>query len=207
MSDAGDEPLDRITHELALAVELEDTYTDGPPRDQPRVAVTNTDAEFVRTPGGFFVLVDLPAEPATLDVVVVESDYYLREERTVDRSELDPDAPLETIDLVPAPAYPFGGGVTLVRGTVEENDEPVPGATVSYLQGSAVTWSDADGEFVLPVTDFELDDVVVDDEDGRVVEPGGQSPTIEAAHPDDDRTTERDVTLPVGGTASADLDF
>lgn len=206
MTDTSGAPLDRIVTELTLAVGLEDTYTDGPPKGPPRVAVENADAEFVRTPGGFFVLVDLPDEPATLDVVV-ESDYYLREERTVDRSELDPDAPLETIDLVPAPAYPFRGGVTLVRGTVEENDEPVPGATVSYLQGSAVTWSDADGEFVLPVTDFELDDVVVDDEDGRVVEPGGQSPTIEAAHPDDDRTTERDVTLPVGGTASADLDF
>lgn len=206
MTDTSGAPLDRIVTELTLAVGLEDTYAGGPPRGPPRVVVDNADAEFVRTPGGFFVLVDLPAEPATLDVVV-ESDYYLREERTVDRSELDPDAPLETIDLVPAPAYPFGGGVTLVRGTVEENDEPVPGATVSYLQGSAVTWSDADGEFVLPVTDFELDDVDDDDEDGRVVEPGGQSPTIEAAHPDDDRTTERDVTLPVGGTASADLDF
>lgn len=206
MSGGRGEPLERITTELTLAVALEDTYADAPPRGQPSVAVANADVDVLRTPGGYHVLVDLPPEPPTLDVVV-ESERYLREERTVDRSDLDPDRPLVTIELVPGPAYPFGGGATLVRGTVEEADVPVAGATVSYRQGSAVTWTDADGEYALPLTGFDPSDVDTDDEGTRFLEPGGLTPTIEAAHPDDGRTTELDVPIPVGGTASAHLDF
>lgn len=206
MSGGHSEPLERISTELTLAVALEDTHADAPPRESPAVTVTNADVEFLRTPGGYHVLVDLPPEPPTLEVVV-ESDRFLREERTVDRSDLDPDRPLVTIELVPGPAYPFGGGVTLVRGTVEAADAPVPGATVSYRQGSAVTWTDADGEYALPLTEFDTADVDTDDEGTRFLEPGGLTPTIEATHPDDGRTTELDVPIPVGGTASAHLDF
>ncbi|HKJ60032.1 MAG TPA: hypothetical protein VKA37_12440, partial [Halobacteriales archaeon] len=207
VNDGRGEPLARVNTELTIAVALEDAFTDDPPREPPSVRVENADVEFLRTPAGYHVLVDLPADPPTLDVVV-ESDRYLREERTVDRSEdLDADHPLVTIELVPGPGYPFGGGVTLVRGTVEEDDAPVAGATVSYSQGSAVTWADADGEYVLPVTGFESDDVVTDDEGTRFLEPGGLTPTIEAIHPDDGRTTDLDVPIPVGGTTSAHLDF
>lgn len=199
------DPLERVTIHLALAVALEDVVAGGPPRVTPRVAVANADVEFVRTPAGYHVLVDRPSLPETLEVVV-DADAYLREERTVDRSSHDPASAL-AVDLLPAPAYPFGGGATLVRGTVADGDGPVAGAAVSYRQGTDVGRSDDAGEFVLPVTDVGRGDVGTDDEGRRVVEPGGGSPTVEATHPDDGRTATADVTLPVGGTGRAELEF
>lgn len=198
-------PLDSVTTELTVAVALEDTSTGGPPRGRPRVELANAEAAFLRNPSGYHVLVDLPVEPSTLEIVV-ESELYLREERSVDRSSLDPTAPLVTVELVPGPAYPFGAGTTLVRGLVEDGGDPVPDAAVSYVQGSDGTRCNASGEFALGVTDFTSEDVGTDD-DVRVVEPGGRRPTIEATHPDDGRTASTDVVLPVGGTASVTLAF
>lgn len=229
-------PLDSFGTELSLAVGLTDRYTDCAPRGEVAVRLANAADEFLATPSGYHVLVDVPAEPADFEVVV-ESEYYLDERRSVPRSSLDPAEPLESFSLVPAPAYPFGGGATMVRGTVTDGGDPVADAPVAYVQGSDRTRTNADGEFALPVEDVSRDDVVregdgtngggpggggpgsggasggdadagsTDDGGQRTLQPGGDPPSVEATHPGDGRTTEAEVAIPIGGTSSVDLSF
>lgn len=208
MSDG--EPLETIGTELTVAVELADGFTGGPARGSPTVHATNLDvpdheAPFVTTPSGYHALVDAPADPTTLELTV-DSELYLPTTRSVDRSTLDPDDPVVTVELVPGPAYPFGGGVTLVRGVVTADGDPLDGASVAYAQGSATTATDAAGEYALPITDIERDDVATESRT-RMLKPGGDDPTVTSTHSDDGTTVSADVTLPVGGTASASLDL
>lgn len=198
-------PLDRIlersVHELTLAVELADGHTDDAVIGAPTVHLTNAEATFHRTPSGFYVVSDLPPDPESL-AIDVESRHYQRHKEAVPR---DPDSLPYTVTLEPAPTYPFGGGQTLVRGRVSDGTHGIANATVEYVQGDTSVSTNPAGEYALPVSSFEPGDVA--EEDGvRVVKPGGSDPSIEATHPDDDaRTDATDVTLPVGGTASAFL--
>jgi hypothetical protein len=203
------EPLERFRTELAFAVGLEDTFTGGPVRGPTTVRATNLDthsgeASFVETPSGYHALIDAPADPSTVELVV-DADRYVRATKSVDRSTLDPDAPLTTIELVPGPGYPFGGGVTLVRGVVTRGGDPVPGATVAFAEGSDTTETDAAGEYALPIIDIGRDDVVTNDEGIRLLKPDGDDPTVEATHPVDGDTTSTSLQLSIGGTANAFL--
>lgn len=165
MSHRKSPPLESFGTELAVAVDLTDRYTDREPRGSPNVTLANAPYEFLQTPSGYYALVDAPAEPTAFEVVV-EAEYYLDERRSIDRSSLDPDAPLASIDLLPGPAYPFGGGATLVRGMVTEDDDPVADATVAYVQGSDGTRTNEDGEFALPIEDVTREDVTIAGDDG-----------------------------------------
>lgn len=205
MTDRDAAPVESFTSELSVAIELVDRHTGRAPVGEPTVTVTNADYEVTRTPSGYFVLSDLPVEPATL-AVTVAAETYLDEERSITHGSLPPTEPLVEIELEPGPAYPFGGGETLVRGVVEDGGEPVSGADVAYVQGSATTRTAGNGEYVLPIRDIPGGDVVTDSDGNRTLAPGGAIPTIEATHPDG-RTTDADVSVPVGGTASAHLDF
>lgn len=205
MSDREATKVESFTTELSVAVELVDSLTGEPPVGRPTVRVTNADDDVERTPSGYYVLVDLPSDPATIEVTV-ESEAYLEETDSITHGSLPADEPLYEIELVPGPAYPFGGGETLVRGVVEDGDEPVAGAEVAYVEGSATTRTNETGEYVLPIRGVESADVGTDSDGTRILDPGGGSITVEATHPDG-RTTDADVVVPLGGTASAPLAY
>lgn len=158
------DPLATVEVDLELAVGLTDRYTGRAPKGTSTVRVANAPDSFERTPSGYDVLVDVPDEPTALDLVV-DAEYYLPERRTVQRSSIDPANPLETFDLVPGPAYPFGETTTLVRGMVTDGDGPVAGAAVSYFEGTDATRTDERGEFALPIEDVVAADVVRADPD------------------------------------------
>jgi hypothetical protein len=197
--------VESFTTTLSVAISLVDRRTGGPPVGEPTVTVTNADYDPVRTPSGYHVLVDLPAHPATIEVVV-DAEAYIEEERPITHGSLPSDEPLVEIELEPGPAYPYGDGETVVRGVVEEHGEPVAGAAVAYVQGSATARTNEDGEYALPIREIDSVDVETDSDGNEILSPGGDTPTIEATHPDDG-TTDVDVSIPLGGTASAHLAF
>lgn len=205
MTDREATHVESFTTSLSVALSLVDRRTGEPPVGEPTVTVTNADYDPVRTPSGYYVLVDLPANPATVEVTV-GAEAYIQEDRSITHGSLPSDEPLVEIELEPGPAYPYGGGETVVRGVVEENDEPVAGATVAYVQGSATARTNEAGEYAFPIRDIASDDVGTDSDGDEVLLPGGDTPTIEATHPDDG-TTDVDVSIPLGGTASAHLTF
>ena len=205
MADRDAVELESFSTELTVAVALTDRHTDGPPVGDPTIRVTNADYAFTETPSGYYVLTDLPDDPETLEVTV-ESEAYLDQERSITPEALPDDDPSLEFSLEPGPAYPFGGGETVVRGLVEDGDGPVAGAEVAYVEGTAMTQTDERGDYALPVRDLASDDLGTDDEGRRALKPGGADPTIRATHPDG-RTTEVTPTVRIGASASANLSF
>ena len=205
MADRDAVELESFSTELSVAVALTDRHTDGPPVGEPTVRVTNADVEFTETPSGYYVLTDLPSVPATLEVVI-ESEAYLDQERSITPQALPEDDPSLEFSLEPGPGYPFGSGETVVRGLVEDADGPVAGAEVEYVEGTGRTETDARGDYALPIRDLSSDDLGTDDEGRRALKPDGDDPTIRATHPDG-RTSEVTPTVRIGETTSANLSF
>lgn len=200
MSDRDARPVDSFTHECSMAVQLTDSLTEGAPVGDPTLTVTNAEVEPVRNPSGYRVFVDLEDESTTLDLRV-ESDAYLVAEQSETPSSLPADDPRVEITLEPGPGYPFGGGETLVRGSVEDGDEPVAGADVAYVEGEATTRTDGRGDFALPFEPLPDADIGTDDEGNRALKPGGSDPTIRVTLADG-RTAERNPTVRIGAAAS-----
>lgn len=188
-----------------MAVQLVDNLTEGAPVGDPTLTVTNADVEPVTNPSGYRVFVGLADESATLDLRV-ESEAYLDAEQSETPSSLPADDPLVEIRLEPGPGYPFGSGETLVRGLVEDSDEPVAGADVEYVEGEASTRTDDRGDFALPIQPLPDEALGTDDEDNRALKPGGSDPTIRVTLADG-RTAERDPTVRIGETTSTTFSF
>jgi hypothetical protein len=115
-----------------LVVQLLDVYTSSAPRD-PRISVLVP--QLIRAPirksGGLIVFQDV--EDGIYEVQVV-SESYLPEMVQVDTATLDPLNPVVTVVLTPSPAYPFGGGDTLVRASLRDGrGTPAKGVQVRAL--------------------------------------------------------------------------
>lgn len=205
MSDRDARQVDSFTHECSMAVQLVDSRTDGAPVGDPTLTVTNADVEPVTNPSGYRVFVDLEDESTPLDLRV-ESEAYLDAEQSETPSTLPADDPLVEVRLEPGPGYPFGGGETVVRGLVEDGDEPVAGADVEYVEGEASTRTDDRGDFALPIVTLPDDDLGTDDDGNRALKPGGSNPTIRATLADG-RTADRTPTVRIGETASTTFSF
>lgn len=205
MNDRDTRQLDSFTHECSMAVQLVDSLTEGAPVGDPTLSVTNADVEPVTNPSGYRVFVDLEDESATL-ALRVESDAYLVAEQSETPSTLPDDDPLVAVRLEPGPGYPFGSGETVVRGLVEDGDEPVAGAEVEYVEGAASTRTDDRGDFALPMKTLTDDGLGTDGDGNRALKPGGSDPTIRATLADD-RTADRTVTVRIGETASTTFSF
>ena len=213
---------------LSVAIELTDAFTGRQPRG-PHVRLSDRPETFTRTPSGYFVLTDLPEDAAPITVTVDGSRDYLPEQFRIEAAELDSSPVIETIELVPSPAYRFPASTTLVRGSITEGSDPgvaLSDATVT-IEGTDVEGpdvppfraggrSDERGEYVLFITGITADDVVVSYENGtgedgepgaRFVHVGEEKPTVRAVHPDTGEEIDESIAVPVGRTTRLDLGF
>lgn len=187
---------------LALAVDLRDAVAGGRPKGEPSVSLADRPETFTRTPGGYHVLTDVPGSTGEVTVAVDGGRAHLDEQWTVDLGTTDRATP-ETVELLPSPAYPFGGGTTLIRGIVTDaSGDPVAGATVSVRGRDEVTRTTRAGEYVLPIRSIEDGDVT----DGAL-QSGGGTPTLEAVRPESGTTATASTEVPVGETTRQDLEF
>ncbi|WP_331234136.1 hypothetical protein [Natronorarus salvus] len=209
---------------LSVAIGLEDAFTGRQPRG-PRVRLGDRPETFTRTPSGYYVLTDLPEDAAPITVSVDGTPDYLPEQFTIESPDLDSPPVIETIELVPSPAYRFPANATLVRGSITEGTDASPLSDVTLkIEGTddegpdapafrARGRSDERGEYVLFITGITADDVIesYDDEngesDGRVVHVAEEKPTVRAVHPDTGQVIEESIAVPVGGTTRLDLAF
>ena len=209
-------------HRLSVAVELKDGYTDGAPRRQPAVTLADRPEQFVHTPSGAFVLLDLPTSVEEVTVAVEGAGYLPAVTTIEDIEEPDTDYEATSITLTPAPSYRFPATATLVRGTVEADDRPLADATVRLAGPDAdpedvhprsrTTRTNETGEFVAFFTDLTAADVAEEYDSGpdlgrRIVHVDGERPELRVTHPDTDATETVPVGVPVAGTASVDVTF
>lgn len=144
------EPIETITRELAIAIQLVDAYTDQPlpprqmksvaaqskherrgnqrgiPSDVPTVSISNIDADPIANPSGYLLYFreDFPDDPGVFEIEVTGGGRYVDKQAPVDLSDRDTQKP-EKIKLQPLPAYRFPAGATLVRGQVFVIDEEI----------------------------------------------------------------------------------
>lgn len=215
---------------LSLAVRLRDAYTGTRPRGSPTVRLLDRHEQFFRNRSGVFVLTDLPSEVSSLTIDVDGGTQYLPERRVVDATVLDQSPPLLDVELLPSPAYRFHADATLVRGHVGEAQdgeiiEPLPNVeltieTPSDDQGSesdggltAMGRSDAAGEYVLFIRGLSRDTVVPTDGGSttdareRVVQIGGERPTVRAVDPETDRQRRTKTDIVEGAVTSLNVHF
>lgn len=215
--------LGSVSAGLSLAVQPIDGYTGRGPVPGVEVSIEGRDASPVRTPSGYRVFLDVA--PGTVALTLDGGARFLDERVTdVDVIDLsapgttvdpgDPDTlPLETVELVPAPAYGFPATETLVRGTVRDpSGEPLGGATVSIVDRPAATRTAGNGEFVLffeTITPADVTEV-----DGRaVVVVDGGPPELSIDHTDHGTTTATlsdaggDSTVVEGTGTSVAIEF
>lgn len=198
---------------LFLAVAMVDPVTRGEPRGRPRVSIPGAEGERVRNRSGYHLFLDASVSDPTL--VVDGGDYYLDERVQVPRSTFvdqrgDPKrTPSIAVWLTPAPAYEFPAGATVVRGRVTESparDDPVPGAELSLERTDVATRAVAAGEYVLYVPP-DVGTVTTDADGDRVVQVGGDDPSVAVDHPDGSTSTTVTPTLVEGRQTTVDVAF
>lgn len=211
---------------LDLAVLLFDAYTGARQLlGSPTVSLAGSSATPYRKPGeSTYLFFGVPAGSYTVQVrSPADRPYYLPADIPVtlpmpdplwpavpDASLADPSKPLDDptqpaayraqralAGMVPATAYPYPAGATLVRGAVTSGGAPLLGATVLDLGGGASYVTGADGMYALPLT--------------KLVGPDGRSAllgsaTLRASHP-----IHPDVTATVafrrGATSALNIDM
>jgi hypothetical protein len=158
------------------------------------------------TDRGEYLFVDLDVDGSERTVVVAGDDRYLPERTPVVLADLDPLAPVVEPTLLPSPAYPFPAWMTLVRGQVAApSGDPVADAGVTLSGGTVPGRTDARGEFVVPLPDVGLTDVI--DQDGsRILAPDGDPLVATASHPTHGTASEP-VSVAEGEQAVVDLSF
>lgn len=144
------EPIETITRELAIAIQLVDAYTDQPlpprqmtsvaaqskrerrggqqgiPSDVPTISISDVNADPIANPSGYLLYFreDFPDDPGVIEINVTGGGRYVDKQASVDLSDRDTQKP-EKIKLQPLPAYRFPAGATLVRGQVFVIDEEI----------------------------------------------------------------------------------
>ncbi|MTV50349.1 hypothetical protein GJ688_15370 [Heliobacillus mobilis] len=109
----------RLGSPVSLVIQFIDDFTaESPLDDHIHVSIAGISACPIRKPGGTFVFTKLPEK--SFDVVV-RSDFYLSCSFPVELSQLDPKNPVIIVKLIPAPAYPFPSGSTVVRTRVQDH--------------------------------------------------------------------------------------
>lgn len=202
-----------VSFDLALAVHLTDSVTDGPPVGDPVVRVDEADDPPTRTRGGYYVFTQLPDEEVT--VTVDAGDQYQDASQSVDLDPAggarDPGNPVE-FSLDPTPAYQFPSGLTRVRGTVFDGTDPVSGATVTVADHSLTVETTDAGEFVY-YFDVAAEDVVRYDPDPKdPANPVERRYRPDGSHPEfvvdgDPGTVTENVVVEVGTCTTHDLHY
>lgn len=144
------EPIETITRELAIAIQLVDAYTDqplpprqmtsvaaqskrerrggqrGPVSNIPTISISDVDADPLANPSGYLLYFreDFPDDPGVIEIEVKGGERYVDQQVSVDLSDHNPQKP-KRIKLQPLPAYRFPAGATLIRGQVFVIDEEI----------------------------------------------------------------------------------
>ena len=154
---------DSWTRQLALAVQVVDSFTEEPPQVSLRVRLFKEEPPQgairpkhlpgsipVLNRSGFFCFEDITEAGAY--TLVIEPDratsdwYYLEStgpvwtdtfERSINLPKPDPKSPVEIATFVPKSSYPFPGNATLVRGKVTQGLSP--DGTPVVVEGAIVS--------------------------------------------------------------------
>ncbi len=163
---------------LSLAVSLVDDYTDG--RLTGSVELFLDEKKALLNPSGYYLLLDVADGDYTLRV---QTDYYSSQEQDV-TLPLSGEPAIE-LTLKPTPAYPFPRGATLIRGIVQDNDEkPVPGATVE-IEGKGIENKTTEkGEFVIYFKNLTEEDIIKIGGEIYVRGNGNKRLKVKVTHPD-----------------------
>lgn len=206
--------LDTSTTSLSSAIRILDAYTQRPPSSPPEVALIDRNETVKRTPGNYYVILDLPEVVDAIHLTIDGRPDYLPVEWKIEdfASDTDDYEP-EEIELLPTPAYRFPPGATLVRGTISDSDGPVEGVDVAIdVEDTSAAFtgagrSDARGEYVLFFREITPEDVTDGSSDSRSVQVDGDDPVIIAQHPDTGEKITETLAIPYGSTTRQDLEF
>jgi hypothetical protein len=151
--------LEHRTGRVSVALSLRDDYADAAvPRGSvtAHCSVAGRKRLAIETHSGYHVFEKLAPGPITL---VVQSDRYLPESRTVTLPPPGSTLPELEVVLKPNWLYPFPAGATLIRGRVESTEGPVEEVRVRLIDMPIETRTDRTGHFVLclrPLTEDAL---------------------------------------------------
>lgn len=166
---------------LSLAVRLVDVATGERPTGEPSVAVDGPERiePAAVNPSGYRLFLDADLPPDPLQLLVDGGERYADDRIEVSRPAAG--APAVTVQLAPAPQYPFGPGATIVRGVVEDPaGEGVAGAVVTVQGLDWRTRTNDGGEFVLFLGDRPVETAPATGT--RRVTVDGDDPTVEISH-------------------------
>jgi len=145
---------DRSTVRVSLAVWPRDSYDQRTVRRALEVTLDRPDKRAVRNASGMFVFTELAPDRYTLSVVDRGPAplWYLPRTVEVNVASLPPLEPLVTLDLDPAPSYPYAPADALARGQTRTFDDvPLAGVRVSAPAFAIATSSADNGEFAFRI--------------------------------------------------------
>lgn len=120
-----------ITKKVFLVLKLVDDYTALDPIGEVSVFIAQQKFKALKNTSGFYVFFTAPervlSDPYKL---IVEAQYYSREEMDIDPAQLDVKNPLKNVILKPDSLYPFSIGSTLVRLELQKDGNKVQEAIV-----------------------------------------------------------------------------
>ncbi|MFQ5628758.1 MAG: hypothetical protein ACE5I1_08355 [bacterium] len=150
---------DTTTTRLSLVIQLVDEFTLQAPAGNVRITLQGARRlQPIKNLSGFVCFTDLPDGPYTIvtEPDRVRADWYLPVvNQTVNLPLPNPKEPLKTIELNPAPSYPFPGNESLIRGIVKtstgfvEKAEVAANYTGESNPATNESRTDHNGEFVL----------------------------------------------------------
>lgn len=152
-------PDSRATRAPQLVLSLIDNFTGRQPIGNIRVLLKEPLIKMVKNLSGYYLFFKVPGDVVDIRL---KSDYYFAIEREITISQLDKKHPVETIQLLPRPCYPFPFGTTLIKGMVKDSQGNwLPGAIVRIDETTIETLTTTRGEFVCYYTGLGEEDVVV----------------------------------------------
>lgn len=162
-----------LIRRLTFAVFPLDDFTGKSPIGKLKVAIKELGYAAILNKSGYYLFLDLDEKLEDDHTLVIESEekYYDKQSipiKDVKEHDLENNPELQ-VSLIPNSSYPFGSGITLVRGTVitDEKDDnnnpvkkPVSGAKAEIKTRNLSAKSDERGNFVLYFKDLNEGDII-----------------------------------------------
>jgi hypothetical protein len=138
---------------LSIAINLKDKYTKKQPIGKIKVSLKNLHSQkATRNTSGYYLFLNIPEDDYTIKV---GSNYYIcLDDIKAQFIKPNPGKPIEELAqeilLYPNPCYPFPNSATIIRGQVkDENEKPVPHASVELIERPMTTYTDENGWYVI----------------------------------------------------------
>lgn len=131
---------------LSLAVLPRDAFSPGEKlKGEFSLRVHNSPKAPLRHPMGYFLFMDLPDGPYTIQA---QGSYYFP--KTIPNITVpDPLKPVVAFEIEPNPSYPFPEGTTLLKGIIMDAGQvPLPDVTILIKESDRTTVTNVNGAFV-----------------------------------------------------------